>query len=42
LKTEKKLAIYEVDLGLNHVIRKNLDTVPATAHKLIPIPGTLG
>jgi splicing factor 3B subunit 3 len=39
---EKTLVIYEVDLGLNHVIRKFAESVPKTAHHLIPVPGGAG
>ena len=35
----KTLVVYEIDLGLNHVIRKFSEPVPKTAHKLISIPG---
>ena len=38
-KTQKNLVIYEVDLGLNHVIRKHAEVVPDTAHALIAVPG---
>jgi splicing factor 3B subunit 3 len=33
------LVVYEIDLGLNHVIRKFSEPVPKTAHRLISIPG---
>jgi splicing factor 3B subunit 3 len=36
----KLLVYYEMDLGLNHVVRKNAEIVDKTAHLLIPIPGT--
>lgn len=35
----KSLVVYEIDLGLNHVIRKFSEPVPKTAHRLISIPG---
>jgi splicing factor 3B subunit 3 len=35
----KMLVVYEVDLGLNHVIRKFAEPLPKTAHALIPVPG---
>lgn len=38
-KKQKSLVIYEVDLGLNHVIRKFAEAVPESAHSLIAIPG---
>lgn len=31
--------VYEVDLGLNHVVRKFAEPVPASAHALIAVPG---
>jgi splicing factor 3B subunit 3 len=37
----KVLTYYEHDLGVNHVTRKSSETVPATANKLIPVPGSL-
>ncbi|KAL7746725.1 pre-mRNA-splicing factor rse1 [Sorochytrium milnesiophthora] len=37
--TSKMLAYYELDLGLNHVIRKWADPVPMSAHLLIQVPG---
>mmetsp|Transcript_5527 Transcript_5527/g.9416 ORF Transcript_5527/g.9416 Transcript_5527/m.9416 type:complete len:369 (-) Transcript_5527:2298-3404(-) len=36
--SQKQLVIYEVDLGLNHVIRKFAETVPKSSHHLIPVP----
>jgi len=33
---EKILTFYEMDLGLNHVIRKQAETLPKSAHLLIP------
>ena len=41
-KFQKTLTIYEMDLGLNHVIRKHIYQVDKTAHKLIPVPGDSG
>lgn len=32
------MVVYEVDLGLNHVIRKFAEPVPDTAHALVAIP----
>jgi splicing factor 3B subunit 3 len=37
---EKLLVYYEMDLGLNHVVRKYAERVDKTAHLLIPVPGT--
>ncbi|KAJ1914699.1 pre-mRNA-splicing factor rse1 [Mycoemilia scoparia] len=36
---DKLLVFYELDLGLNHVVRKWTDPVHPTANKLISIPG---
>lgn len=36
---QKHLVVYEVDLGLNHVVRKHSEQVPSTAHHLLAIPG---
>lgn len=36
----KVIALYEMDLGLNHVIRKNAFEVDSTASKLIPVSFT--
>lgn len=36
---EKTLTYYEMDLGLNHVIRKAAVLIPSSANLLIPIPG---
>jgi len=36
---EKLLVYYELDLGLNHVVRKWSDAVDPTANKLIAVPG---
>ena len=35
----KKLVTYELDLGLNHVVRKFTVEAPRTANMLIPVPG---
>jgi len=32
---EKMLTFYEMDLGLNHVVRKSTEKVPISAHALI-------
>ena len=39
---QKTLTFYEMDLGLNHVIRKNIFPVDKTAHMLIQVPGDSG
>lgn len=36
---QKLLVFYEMDLGLNHVIRKAAQPLPITAHALVSIPG---
>jgi splicing factor 3B subunit 3 len=36
---EKQLVFYELDLGLNHVIRKWTDTVDRTSNLLFQVPG---
>jgi hypothetical protein len=36
---EKHLTYYELDLGLNHVVRKWSDPVDNGANLLIPVPG---
>lgn len=36
---EKLLVYYEMDLGLNHVIRKNFEVVDKSAHMLASVPG---
>lgn len=41
-KAQKTLTFYEMDLGLNHVIRKNIFPVDSTAHMLIQVPGDDG
>ncbi|KAJ1662738.1 pre-mRNA-splicing factor rse1 [Coemansia sp. RSA 1813] len=38
-KKKKLLVYYEVDLGLNHVVRKWSTEVPWTANRLIALPG---
>lgn len=38
----KVLSFYEVDLGLNHVVRKNCDVIDSSANLLIPVSGTSG
>jgi splicing factor 3B subunit 3 len=34
----KTLVIYEVDLGLNHVVRKYAEPLPKTAHAILAVP----
>lgn len=36
---EKMLTFYELDLGLNHVVRKWSDTVDSSANHLVAVPG---
>lgn len=36
---EKQLVYYELDLGLNHVVRRWADTVDRTSHMLFQVPG---
>ena len=36
---QKVLTFYELDLGLNHVVRKNSFPIDRSAHKLIAVPG---
>mmetsp|Transcript_7770 Transcript_7770/g.32717 ORF Transcript_7770/g.32717 Transcript_7770/m.32717 type:complete len:1204 (-) Transcript_7770:61-3672(-) len=36
---EKVLTFYELDLGLNHVVRKWSEAVEASANLLVPVPG---
>jgi splicing factor 3B subunit 3 len=36
---EKQLVFYELDLGLNHVVRRWTDTVDRTANMLFQVPG---
>jgi splicing factor 3B subunit 3 len=38
-ETEKKLTYYELDLGLNHVVRKWSEPISRTANILLPVPG---
>jgi splicing factor 3B subunit 3 len=37
---DKLLIYYEMDLGLNHVIRKFCEPVDSTSHRLISVPGS--
>lgn len=37
--TKKRLTYYELDLGLNHVVRRWTDAVDRSAHHLITVPG---
>jgi splicing factor 3B subunit 3 len=37
---KKLLVYYEMDLGLNHVVRKNYEVVDNSAHHLFPVPGS--
>jgi len=37
-KPQKNLVLYELDLGLNHVIRNYCEEVDVSAHLLLPIP----
>ncbi|KAJ3220522.1 Splicing factor 3B subunit 3, partial [Clydaea vesicula] len=39
LNIEKNLVYYELDLGLNHVVRKWSQSIELTANLLIPLPG---
>lgn len=39
---QKTLTFYEMDLGLNHVVRKNIIPVDQSAHHLIAVPGDDG
>ncbi|KAF2104355.1 pre-mRNA-splicing factor rse1 [Rhizodiscina lignyota] len=39
LEVEKQLVYYELDLGLNHVVRKWTDVVDRTANMLLQVPG---
>ncbi|EAR85077.1 splicing factor 3B subunit 3 (macronuclear) [Tetrahymena thermophila SB210] len=36
---QKQLTIYELDFGLNHVVKKSSEPIPETAHMLLPVPG---
>lgn len=38
-ETDKQLVYYELDLGLNHVVRKWADVVDRTANLLLQVPG---
>ncbi|RYH29490.1 hypothetical protein EON65_08340 [archaeon] len=38
-EVEKKLSYYELDLGLNHVVRKWSEPISRTANLLLPVPG---
>ncbi|WFD31284.1 pre-mRNA-splicing factor rse1 [Malassezia sp. CBS 17886] len=38
-RTEKRVTYYELDLGLNHVVRRWSDPVAADANHLIQVPG---
>lgn len=38
-ETEKKLSFYELDLGLNHVVRKWSEPISRTASFLLTVPG---
>lgn len=33
---QKALTIYELDFGLNHVVKKSSEKIPSTAHMLLP------
>eukprot|EP00761_Pharyngomonas_kirbyi_P010453 gb/GECH01010473.1/.p1 GENE.gb/GECH01010473.1/~~gb/GECH01010473.1/.p1 ORF type:complete len:827 (+),score=217.84 gb/GECH01010473.1/:1-2481(+) len=37
-ETDKTLVLYELDLGLNNVVRKFSEPVPRSSHILIPVP----
>lgn len=39
---QKTLTFYEMDLGLNHVIRKAIMPIDRSAHLLIAVPGDDG
>jgi splicing factor 3B subunit 3 len=39
-ESQKILVYYEMDLGLNHVVRKNYEKVDNSAHLIIPVPGS--
>jgi splicing factor 3B subunit 3 len=41
-KPQKILTFYEMDLGLNHVIRKNIMPLDYSAHMLISVPDSPG
>lgn len=38
-ENNKYLTFYELDLGLNHVLRKSSMLIPRTSNMLVPIPG---
>jgi splicing factor 3B subunit 3 len=38
-ETEKRLTYYELDLGLNHVVRKWSEPISRTANSLLAVPG---
>jgi splicing factor 3B subunit 3 len=38
-KGTKSFTIYEMDLGINHVVRKYAEPIPSSSNMLIPIPG---
>lgn len=38
-ETQQTLTFYELDLGLNHVVRKQSDELEVVANKLIKVPG---
>lgn len=38
-EAQKHLTLYELDLGLNHVVRKQSDPIDNGANMLVPIPG---
>ncbi|CAE7694314.1 SAP130B, partial [Symbiodinium microadriaticum] len=39
METEKRLTYYELDLGLNHVVRKWSEPISRTANMLLTVPG---
>ena len=38
-EAQQNLVFYELDLGLNHVVRKQSDALDFVANKLIQVPG---
>lgn len=38
-QAQKHITFYELDLGLNHVIRKSSEPIDNGANLLVPIPG---
>lgn len=38
-ESNKVLTFYELDLGLNHVVRKSSENIHRSAHRLITVPG---